>query len=116
MISYYYRREMATPDKVDGGDNPGELINKKSKPYKDSDDGSHYGKPEAVIMYDGNNGEFYCRIDIQGRPWNFRALSVEALRSQVERFFAADRARIKFKLSRAADLARFGEHAAIGRL
>jgi hypothetical protein len=113
-MTIYHSHEVAEfpAGKVDGGDHPGSLINKKYRPAKDAD-GEHWGKPHAEVQYDGN--EFFCRVSAGGRDWCFRGLSVDALCAQVERFFGA-RGRVKFKLSKAADLARFGENKAIGRL
>jgi hypothetical protein len=114
MISYY-RSEIAEPaaGKNDGDEN-WDITNKKYRPDKDADDGGHYGKPVGVVTY--QDGEFQCRITAQGRDWHFRALELGTLQDQVRRFFGAERGKIVFRLDRAADLARFGEHNAIARL
>jgi hypothetical protein len=101
-------------DKVNGDDYPGDLANRPYAAFKEPD-GEHKGAVVGTVEYDGG-GEFHVRLDVAGRSWCFRALSVQALRDQVYRFFPGDRGRITLRLSRAADLARFGEHAAIGRL
>jgi hypothetical protein len=111
MISY--RVGPAVIDKNDGNENQN-LTNYPAKVDKDSDDGEHKGATTGTIEY--FDGEFHVRLEVGGRDWHFRALTVETLRENVFRFFSADRGRIKLKLSRAADLARYGEHAAIGRL
>jgi hypothetical protein len=100
--------------KANGNEFPGDLVNKKYKAAHESGD-PHQGAVEGVVEYDGG-GEFHVRLDVAGRSWCFRALSVQALRDQVYRFFPGDRGRITLRLSRAADLARFGEANAIGRL
>jgi hypothetical protein len=110
MISY--RVGPAIIDKNDGGDNS-DISNHPYKAAYESGDG-HKGKPVGVVSYAG--GEFICRITAQNRDWHFRALELGTLQDQVRRFFAASRGQIVFRLDRAADLARFGEHAAIGRL
>jgi hypothetical protein len=117
MATYHspYRGEMGAPDKVTGNsDFPGDLV---SHPYAAAKepDGMHKGKPEAMIAYDGN--EFFCRVDdLQGRSWNFRGLSVGALKSQIERVFPDSRGRLRFRLSSAAHLAKDGEKFAIAKV
>jgi hypothetical protein len=112
MISY--RGDLAVPaaGKNDGNEN-WDITNHPYTAAKQPD-GEHKGAVVGTVEYDGS--EFHVRLEVGGRAWCFRALSIQALRDQVYRFFSADRGRIKLKLSRAADLARYGEHAAIGRL
>ena len=95
-MTSYYRGEMATPDKDDGNENQ----NLVSRPYAASKepDGEHKGAVTGTIEY--FDGEFHVRLEVGGRDWHFRALSVQTLRDQVYRFFSADRGRIKLKLSR----------------
>ena len=112
--SQYFRGEIATPDKVTGNsDFPADIVSKKYKAAHESGD-PHEGAIVGTIQYDGS--EFHVRVFVGGRDWCFRALSIEALRDQIHRFFPGDRQRIRLTLSQRADLARFGEHAAIGRL
>ena len=74
----------------------------------------HQGAVTGTVEYSG--GEFHVRIFASGRDWNFRALSVDALRDQVCRFFSTERRRVKLKLSRASDLAQHGEKYAIAKV
>jgi hypothetical protein len=114
MISYY-RGQIAEPAAgKNNGDEYQDLVSHKYPAYKEPD-GEHKGAVVVTVEYDGG-GEFHVRLEVGGRAWCFRALSIQSLRDQVYRFFSADRGRIKLKLSRAADLAQFGEANAIGRL
>ena len=112
-MSYYYRAAPAVIDKVDGNENQS-FEHHPAKVYKDATDFDHEGKPLGVITY--QDGELHCRITAQNRDWHFRGLELGTLQDQVRKFFGVARGRIKFRLDRAADLARHGEHNAIGRL
>jgi hypothetical protein len=106
------RAEMATPDKNTGNEDQ-DLTSHPYKAVYESGD-PHKGAITGTVEY--FDGEFIVRLSVGGRDWNFRALDLGTLRDQVNRFFAAERGRIKLKLSKTADLARYGEHAAIARL
>jgi hypothetical protein len=98
--------------KNDGGDN-WDISNHPYQAAHESGD-PHKGAVTGTIEYDGS--EFHVRLEVGGRAWCFRALSIQALRDQVYRFFPGDRGRIKLTLSKTANLARYGEDAAIGLL
>jgi hypothetical protein len=108
-MTSYYRGEMATPDKNTGNEDQ-DFTNHPYKAAYESGDG-HKGKPVGNVSY--ADGEFICRITAQNRDWHFRALDLTTLQDQVRRFFSAERGRIRFKLDRAAWLAKDGEPGAL---
>ena len=74
-------------------------------PLNDKNEGnenqSSFDKYKVTVEFDGS--EFYCRMDVGGRSWNFRNMSYDGLRDEVHRFFP--RAKFSFKRSRSAELA-----------
>jgi hypothetical protein len=109
-MTIYHRGEIAEfpAGKNDGNENQ-DLAGRPAKVFKDSDDGSHHGHPLGLVTY--QDGEFHCRITAQNRDWFFRALDLDSLTANVKRFFGAGR--IRFKLDRAAWLAKDGERSAL---
>jgi hypothetical protein len=81
--SYFRRGEMAPlSDKNDGNEHPGAVP-----------------KYTVVISYDGT-GEFYTRVTVSQRDFNFRALSLPELKRQITLCFPT--ARFSYALSRSA--------------
>ena len=108
-MSYHYRAAPAVIHKNDGNENQ-DVTNYPYTAAKEPD-GDHKGKPVGVVSYSG--GEFHCRVSVGQRDFYFRALELAGLKDQVCRHFNAAKGKIRFKLDRAADLARDGERAAL---
>ena len=87
MSNNYFRGEMAPlGDKVSG-----------------NEDKSNKVSPYQIEIKFGNDGEFYARATILRHDYNWRALSVAALKAQIKQTFPD--ARFQFVLSRSAELA-----------
>jgi hypothetical protein len=112
--SQYRGGELAVPaaGKNDGNENWDISHHPYTAAHESGD--PHQGKPVGTVTY--ADGEFICRISAQNRDWFFRAMTLNTLTDSVRRFFGVGRGKIKFRLDRAADLARFGEAGALGRL
>ena len=87
MSGYSWRGEQASlADKVDGGENPSGKVS-----------------PYLIEIKYGNDGEFHARATVLWHDYNWRALSVSALKSAIRSTFPD--VRFQFVLSRSAALA-----------